>query len=561
MSFRSRIVSAGLVGFVALGAVCAMLPGGGYAFAGLAAFGIGLALHDRYQRSSPLLRNFPVVGRLHDLLHFAGTFLGVDPPSAPFRAATAELIRERAEGREVVSSFGARVARGEASIDVLHSMRPAEAARVPECTSLGGADCRLPFTCSYLNISALAFGAISDPALVALSRGAKRGEFYLNTGEAGVPESFFEGGGNLVWQVGTGYFGCRDASGLFDPERFRDQASHPAIRAIEIKLSQGSKPSKGGLLLADKVTRRIADVCQIPMGKDSILPASHSAFDSPLGLLEFVARLRALSGGKPIGFKLCVGQTVDFFAIIKAMLATSIYPDFIAIDGAEGGTGAAPIVFQSSVGRPLAWSLPFVHEALVGAGIRERLRLIASGRIATGADMVWAISMGADLCAAARPFMLAMGCMQALTCSANDCPTGIATQNRRLTRGIVIDVQAERVANFHRKTIDSFRALVAATGCEAPDQLSPSCVSAASLGGERMRLGQLLDGGAPEIYRAAWEAARPDAFVRADGPRRASDGPEARPSAWASAGASASGQRARSPDRASDGPRAVAASK
>lgn len=551
MSFRGRMLSAGVVGVVALAALCALLPGGGYVFAGLAAFGVGLALHDRYQTTSPLLRNYPVVGRLHDLLHFAGTFLGVDQPSAPFRPATAQLIRERSEGREVVSSFGARVARGEASVDILHSMRPADAARVPQSTSLGGADCRLPFTCSYLNISALAFGAISDPALVALSRGAKLGEFYLNTGEAGVPESFFEGGGNLIWQVGTGYFGCRDSSGLFDPERFREQASHPAIRAIEIKLSQGSKPSKGGLLLADKVTRRIADVCQIPMGQDSILPASHSAFDSPRGLLEFVVRLRTLSGGKPTGIKLCVGQTVDFFAIIKAMLATGIHPDFIAIDGAEGGTGAAPIEFQSSVGQPLAWSLPFVHEALVGAGLRERLRLIASGRIATGADMVWAISMGADVCAAARPFMLAMGCMQALTCSANDCPTGIATQNRRLTRGIVIDVQAERVANFHRKTIDSFRALVAATGCQAPEQLSSSCVSAASLGREPMRVGQLVDGRAPEMHRAAWEAARPDAFVR----------PEVSRGTRASTAANGSGPWPRHLEPAIDGSRAVVAAK
>ncbi len=298
MSFRARLLTVGFGGLIGLAASCALLPGGAYLLAALAAAGVVLGVHDRYQRSSPLLRNYPVFGRLHDLMHFAGTFLGVDPPSAPFRPATVQLIRERAKGREVISAFGARGP--EHSADILHSMQPADAQRVPSSLSIGGAACKAPFTASYLNISALAFGAISDPAIVASSRAAKLGGFFMNTGEAGLPESFLEGGGALIWQVGTGYFGCRDADGRFDPERFREQASHPAVRAIELKLSQGSKPSKGGLLLADKVTQRIADVCQIPMGKDSVLPASHSAFDSPRGLLEFVERLRRMSGAKPV---------------------------------------------------------------------------------------------------------------------------------------------------------------------------------------------------------------------------------------------------------------------
>jgi glutamate synthase domain-containing protein 2 len=280
---------------------------------------------------------------------------------------------------------------------------------------------------------------------------------------------------------------------------------------IELKLSQGAKPAMGGLLLGDKITPRVAEVCQIPVGKDSILPATHNAFSSPIGMLEFVARLREASGGKPVGLKLCVGRPSDFFAIVKAMLATGLCPDFISVDGAEGGTGAAPIELQSFVGTPLYKALPLVHDALVGAELRDSVRVIASGKIVTGADMVTAIAMGADLCAAARAFMLALGCMQALICASNRCPVGITTQDETLTRGIVPHVQGERAARFHQQTMRAFCELVAVTGCQSPAELEPDHLLS-DMAGFQMRPGELVADEPPEAYAAAWRAADPSRF-------------------------------------------------
>jgi glutamate synthase domain-containing protein 2 len=492
----------------AVSALCAALPYGLYALAGLGLGVAGLAVHDRWQTTDPLLRNYPVLGRLHGLLHLAGKLLGLKQPLAPYSWAMVDLIRERAQGATAVSAFGAQLDPSGPSI--LHAVHPTPLERVPQRLVIG-ATCRQPYAASYLNISALAFGAISERAIETLSRGARDGDFFYNTGEAGLPESFLAGGADLVWQLGTGYFGCRDEHGRFDEGAFRDRASLPAIKMIELKLSQGAKPAKGGFLPGDKVTRRVAEVCQIPAGKDSILPASHSAFSSPVELLELVARLREASGGKPVGIKLCVGRSSDVFAIVKAMRVTEITPDFLSIDGAEGGTGAALVEFQSFMGAPLAHALPLVRDALVGTGLRDHIRVIASGKITTGADMVTAIASGADLCAAARPFMLALGCMQALICASNQCPVGLATQRERLTRGIVPETQAIKVTHFHRQTMLAFRELVAATGCASPAELGPAHLLGAASEG-RVQPGQLLAGEVPAIYASAWERADPMRF-------------------------------------------------
>jgi glutamate synthase domain-containing protein 2 len=509
MTFGGRVATAGLLGLLLLCALCAMLPGGQYLLAGIAALGVAVALRDRYQTREPLLRNYPLLGRLHGLLHLGGKLLGLGQPMAPYGWALVDLVRERAEGRAGVSAFGAQLTSPE--VTVLHAVQPAPLDEVPERIVIGGAACARPYFASYLNISALAFGAISEPAIEALSRGAKAGGFFYNTGEAGLPACFLAGGGDLVWQLGTGYFGCRDRSGRFDEGAFRDKAALDAIKMIEVKLSQGAKPAKGGLLPGEKVTARVAEVCQIPAGKDSILPAHHGAFSSPIGLLELVGRLRDAAGGKPVGFKLCVGRQSDVFAIVKAMLATGIYPDFISVDGAEGGTGAAPLEFQSFVGTPLRLALPLVHDALVGVGLRDQIRIVASGKITTGADMVAAIAQGADLCAAARPFMLALGCMQALICASNRCPVGLATQDRRLTRGIVPETQAGKVSRFHRQTVLAFRELVAATGCASPADLRPAHLLHGATGAG-MAPGQLVAGEPPAPYAAAWRSANPRHF-------------------------------------------------
>jgi glutamate synthase domain-containing protein 2 len=517
MTFAGRLAAAGCVGFALLCALCLAVPGGLYALAALLAIAATVALRDRLQTHDPLLRNYPLLGRLHGGLQLAERLLGLRQPLAPFELATVEVVQQRAAGVGVLSAFGVQLRAPQLAL--LHAVQPAALDDGAHRVVIGDGACAQPYAAAHLNISALAFGAISEPAIEALSAGAGAGGFFYNTGEAGLPEPFLRGGGDLVWQLGTGYFGCRQRDGSFDEAAFRERAQQPQVKMIEVKLSQGSKPAKGGLLPGDKVTLRVAEVCQIPAGQDSVLPATHSAFCSPRGLMEFIERLRQASGGKPVGFKLCVGRAVDVFAIVKAMRATALAPDFISVDGAEGGTGAAPIEFQSFVGLPLRFALPLVHDALLGCGLRSRVRIIASGKITTGADMVAALAAGADLCAAARPFMLALGCMQALICASNRCPVGIATQDPALTRGIVVARGADKVRNYQRQTVAAFRELVSALGCSSPAQLGPAhllrwtdAAAATESSPPRLRPGQLLDGDVPAAYRAAWDAADASTF-------------------------------------------------
>jgi glutamate synthase domain-containing protein 2 len=339
--------------------------------------------------------------------------------------------------------------------------------------TIGGPQCVQPYSASVFNISAMSFGALSANAIRALNYGAKAGGFYHDTGEGSISPYHREGGGDIVWELGSGYFGCRDAEGRFDPDKFAVQARTEQVRMIEIKLSQGAKPGHGGVLPSPKVTKEISDTRGVPMGRDCVSPSRHSAFSTPREMIGFISQLRELSGGKPIGFKLCLGHPWEFMGIVKAMLETGVTPDFIVVDGAEGGTGAAPTEFSDHIGAPMREGLLFVHNCLVGAGLRSEIKLGAAGKVVSAFDLASLLAIGADWCNAARGFMFALGCVQSLSCNTNRCPTGVATQDPGRQRALVVPDKAERVANFHRLTMHALADMLAAAGLEHPDELEP----------------------------------------------------------------------------------------
>jgi glutamate synthase domain-containing protein 2 len=389
--------------------------------------------------------------------------------------------------------------------------------------SIGGPDCVEPYSASVFNISAMSFGALSANAVRALNSGAKKGGFAHDTGEGGISPYHLENGGDLVWEVGSGYFGCRNPDGTFSPERFAETAAIPRVKMIEIKLSQGAKPGHGGVLPGAKVTREIALTRGVPEGIDCISPASHSAFTTPREMMRFIAELRRLSNGKPVGFKLCIGHPWEFLAICKAMLETNIYPDFIVVDGKEGGTGAAPLEFADHVGTPLREGLSFAHSALIGIGARERVRLGASVKIVSGFDMARTMALGADWCNAARGFMFAVGCIQAQACHTGRCPTGVTSQDASRQRGLVVPDKSERVYNFHRATVAALAELVGAAGLSHPRELQPehvsrriSAIAVATYADLYPVLapGDLLTGTRDPRFAAAWQQASADTFQR-----------------------------------------------
>jgi glutamate synthase domain-containing protein 2 len=353
---------------------------------------------------------------------------------------------------------------------MLHSLSPRPVAREPFRITIGGPECKQPYSASVLNISAMSFGALSANAIRALNGGAKLGGFAHDTGEGGFSPYHAEKGGDVIWEIGSGYFGCRTPEGAFSPENFAKVATNPQIKMIEIKLSQGAKPGHGGVLPAAKVTPEIAAIRGVPLGQDCVSPPGHSAFSTPLGLMAFIRQLRDLSGGKPIGIKFCLGQPVEFLAICKAMLESGTAPDFIVVDGKEGGTGAAPAEFMDHLGTPMREGLSFVHNALVGAGLRDKIKIGCSGKILTAFDMARAMALGADWCNSARGFMFSLGCIQSLSCHTDTCPTGVATQDAWRGRAIHVPDKTERVANFHRATLHCLAELTAAAGLDHPNQ-------------------------------------------------------------------------------------------
>jgi glutamate synthase domain-containing protein 2 len=316
----------------------------------------------------------------------------------------------------------------------------------------------------------MSFGSLSKPALQALNKGASLGGFYHNTGEGGISPYHLEHGGDLVWQIGTGYFGCRAEDGNFDPEQFVKQANQDSVKMIEIKLSQGAKPGHGGILPASKNTPEIAKIRGVEPGTQVDSPPFHRAFTTPLELVEFIQQLRELSGAKPIGFKLAIGRKSEFVALCKAMVHLNTTPDFITVDGGEGGTGAAPLEYSNSIGSPLREALAFVDDCLTGYGLREQVKIIASGKVISGFHLVKNLSLGADACNSARGMMMALGCVQSLTCNTNHCPTGVATQDPKLSRGLVASEKSQRVFQFHRKTVHAAVDILSSAGLSSPTE-------------------------------------------------------------------------------------------
>ena len=484
---------------------------------------------DLIQRRHSLLRNYPLVGHLRFLLEDTGPELRQyivesNTEGQPFDRDQRSLIYQRAKNVEDKKPFGTEERVYATNYTWLaHSIAPKPLAERPVETfrvAVGENQCAHPYSASIYNISAMSFGALSANAIRALNGGARRGGFAHDTGEGGLSRYHLEPGGDIIWQIGTGYFGCRTPDGRFDPDRFHDQAVLDQVKMIELKLSQGAKPGHGGILPAAKVSAEIAAARGVPVGEDCVSPAYHTAFDTPIGLLEFVARLRELSGGKPAGFKLCVGRLDEFFAVCKAMAETGLYPDFITVDGGEGGTGAAPIEFSNHVGMPAREGIAFVHNALVGMNLRHRVPIAASGKMVSAFHLAAALALGADWCNSARGFMFSLGCIQAQTCHTNQCPVGVATQNHRLERALVVSDKAERVYHFHRNTVEALAEVVAAAGLESPAELAPCHVykriSATDIRTfeqlyDRYRPGQLLDGDAGPLQEY-WDRARASAW-------------------------------------------------
>lgn len=491
---------------------------------------LGLGVYDMVQTRHAIRRNFPLVGRLRYL--FEGIrpeihqyFVETNRSGRPFSREQRSLVYRRAKNVTDTLPFGTEQDVYAIGYEWMnHSLWAIHPPDVDPRVHIGGPACAQPYDAALLNVSAMSYGSLSKNAILALSRGAKLGGFFLNTGEGGLTPHHLEGGGDLCWQIGTGYFGCRDDKGNFDPRRFADKAKHPQVKLIELKLSQGAKPGHGGILPARKVTREIAEIRHVAMGQDVLSPPCHNAFDTPEGLCRFIGQLRELSGGKPVGFKLCLGKRREFLAICKAMLTTGIAPDFITIDGGEGGTGAAPLEFSNVLGTPLDEALIFVHNALVGVGLRKQIRIIGSGRVISGFDLAHKIAIGADLCNSARAMMFALGCIQAQKCNTNDCPTGVATQDPALVVGLVVTDKAQRVRNYQHNTVRALVELLAAGGLSSPAELrpwhilrrvSPTEVHHYAEMYEYLREGALLGDSVPKSFARAWHAAQAGSFESA----------------------------------------------
>jgi len=435
---------------------------------------------DLIQTDYAVRRNYPVIGNLRYLFQALRPELRqylfeADTEQLPFSHMQRGLVYERARNRNSAKPFGTLQDVYAPKYEFIgHSMQTTPVADHRDFRlTVGNDQCAQPYSASLFNISAMSFGALSANAIRALNKGAKLGGFAHDTGEGSISPYHREHGGDLIWELGSGYFGCRTQDGHFDPRRFAEQARNAQVKMIEIKLSQGAKPGHGGVLPADKITPEIASTREIPLGQDCVSPSSHSAFSTPIELLEFIAQLRELSGGKPVGFKLCLGQPWQFMAIVKAMLKTGIVPDFIVVDGSEGGTGAAPVEFTDHLGTPLREGLLFVHNSLVGAGLRDKIRIGASGKIISAFDIASVLAMGADWVNAARGFMFALGCIQSQSCHTNKCPTGVATQDPLRQKALVVGDKAEQVRHFHDNTLHALAEMIAAAGLESPWQITP----------------------------------------------------------------------------------------
>jgi glutamate synthase domain-containing protein 2 len=493
----------------------------------LSLIGIG----DLIQSSHAILRNYPIIGHFRFILEalrpeIRQYMIEDDRDPLPFSREQRALVYRRAKNVSDKQPFG--TIRDVNAIGygwISHSMRPSKIMNPDFRIHIGGRDCLKPYAASVLNISGTSFGAVSANAIMAFNKGAKKGGFAHNTGEGAISKYHRKYGGDLIWQVASGYFGCRTKDGRFDPQAFARTASLDQVKMIELKLSQGAKPGHGGVLPRGKITSEIARTRLIDRTKDCVSPAAHPEFSTPREMMHFIATLRALSGGKPVGLKLAVGHRSEFLALVKAMLATGVMPDFITIDGGEGGTGAAPVELSNHVGLPLVEGLSFVHNALVGAGLRDQIRIGSSGKIVSAFDFCRAHALGADFVMSARAFMFAAGCIQARSCHTNHCPTGVATQSKLRQRALVVSDKAPRVDNYHRNTLKALAQMLEAAGLNHPRELKPWHLHVRATTGEVVRgdvayhhvePGSLLNGTAREGLMKQWHRAQIDSFDPVD---------------------------------------------
>ncbi|MEO8529986.1 MAG: FMN-binding glutamate synthase family protein [Deltaproteobacteria bacterium] len=438
-----------------------------------------LGVRDLIQTHHAILRNYPVLGHFRFLFEMVRPeirqyLLESDDEEVPFSRETRNIVYQRAKGVEDKRPFGTKKNVYASGFQwTTHSIRPKTILDRNFRVTIGGPDCTQPYDASIYNISAMSFGALSGNAILALNTGAKAGGFAHDTGEGGISRYHREGGGDLIYEIGSGYFGCRTDDGRFDREKFRAVALDPQVKMVELKLSQGAKPGQGGVLPAAKISPEIAEARGVPMGQDCISPASHNEFSTPLEMMQFIGELRKLADGKPVGFKLCVGHRREFMCIVRAMLETGITPDFIVVDGKEGGTGAAPLEFTNHMGMPLVEGLTFVHNTLRGAGLRDKIKIGASGKLVTAFDIAKALALGADWANSARGFMFAIGCIQAQACHTNHCPTGVTTQDKLRQRALVVPDKAVRVASFHKNTVKALGDMAAAAGLTHPSNFLP----------------------------------------------------------------------------------------
>ncbi len=497
---------------------------------------IGLVLcavgyYDLTQTKHAVLRNYPVIGHLRYMLEYIRPemrqyFVESDKEAAPFSRAQRSLVYQRAKGESDKQPFGTQLDVKAPGFEwINHSMQPTVLKSHDFRITIGGEQCQQPYSASIFNISALSFGALSANAILALNKGAQQGGFAHDTGEGSISQHHRVHGGDLIWEIGSGYFGCRNNDGTFNESEFADNAKLPQVKMIEIKLSQGAKPGHGGVLPGAKVTAEIAAARGVPQGVDCISPASHSAFSTPVEMMHFIDKLRKLSGGKPTGFKLCIGHAWEWFAMVKAMLQTGITPDFIVVDGAEGGTGAAPLEFADHVGSPLQEGLLLVHNTLKGVRLRDKIKIGCAGKVISAFDIARMMALGADWCNSGRGFMFAVGCIQSQSCHTGTCPTGVTTQDPHRQLALVVPDKAQRVYQYHEATLEALKEMVQAAGLQHPQDITAYHISQRVNDSEvrllanvvpRVKTGSLLDDNIDEdhkVYKNYWHKVNADSFA------------------------------------------------
>lgn len=490
-----------------------------------------LGVRDLIQKRHAVLRNYPISAHMRFLLEeirpeMRQYFFESEKDGKPFSRDIRAVVYQRAKMDLDKRPFGTQNDVYQEGYEWMHhSVAPKPMASEKFRITIGGPDCTQPYSASIFNVSAMSFGALSPNAVRALNGGARKGGFAQDTGEGGFSPYHREMGGDIIWEIGSGYFGCRTADGNFDPDKFQKLATIDQIKMVELKMSQGAKPGHGGVLPAAKVSQEISEIRGVPMGQDCISPPYHKAFSTPIGLMQFIAEMRRLSGGKPAGFKLCIGHPWEFLSICKAMLETGIYPDFIVVDGNEGGTGAAPLEFMDNLGMPMREGVNFVHNALIGINARDRIKIGAAGKIATAFDIARAMAIGADWCNAARAFMFSIGCIQSLSCHTDRCPTGVTSQDPTRNRALVVPDKLERVYNYHHATLHALAELTAAGGFAHPQEMLPMHFSRRVSGVEVMsfdhlypslRPGELINGTDDARFKRAWAMARAETFAAAN---------------------------------------------